>query len=177
MKCALKFAAVLLVLLNLAGCASSGGVMNESPIATGKPVSLANVLVETSSSAGVSEAERGSLNDSIITGLKETGLFGSVGGTKLDANSGGGIRIGVEIKEIQRVSDRARVWMGALAGRARITIRVTVTDLIAGNQIETFEVEGESGKSATAGTTAEAMQPAAESVVVQMAKISSLTSE
>ena len=33
--------------------------------------------------------------------------------------------------------------MGALAGRARITIRLTVTDLIAGNQIETFEAEGE----------------------------------
>jgi hypothetical protein len=67
--------------------------------------------------------------------------------------------------------------MGGLAGRARIVIQVTVTDLNSGNQIETFEVEGKSGKSAEAGTTDEAIQRAAEQVVAEMAEISSRTSQ
>ena len=66
--------------------------------------------------------------------------------------------------------------MGGLAGRARKVVQVTVTDLDYGNQIETFEAEGKSGKSAEAGTTDEAIQRAAEQVVAEMAEISSRTS-
>jgi hypothetical protein len=177
MKCALKFAAALLMLLNLAGCASSGAVRNASPILTSKPVSLDFVMVETSSSLGGLETEKSSLQDSIIIGLRETGLFGSVSENKADVNPGSGIKISADVKEINKVSDRARLWMGALAGRALITVQVTVTDLHSGNQIETFEAEGKSGKSAMAGTTFEAIQRAAEQVVAQTTKISSLTSQ
>ena len=67
--------------------------------------------------------------------------------------------------------------MGALAGQARIVAQVTVTDLNAGNQIETFEVEGKSGKSAVAGTTDEAIQRASEQVVAQILEISSRASQ
>ena len=178
MKSALNFAAALLVLLTFAGCASSGGVVrNTSPISTSRPVSLDFIFVETSSSLSDLESEKHLLNDSIVTGLKETGFFRNVSGNKADVNSGGGINIRVELKEIHKVSDNARLWMGALAGQARIVVRVTVTDLNSGNQIETFEAEGESGKSAQAGTTNEAIQRAAEQVVAEIDEIRSRTAQ
>jgi hypothetical protein len=177
MKCALEFAAALLVLLALAGCASSGVIRNATPLAATKPVSLDFVLVETSTSLGDLENEKRLLNNLVITGLKEAGFFGSVSGNKADVNPGPGIKISAEIMEIQKVSDNARLWMGPLAGRARIVVQVTVTDLNSGNQIETFEAEGKSGKSAAAGTTDEAIERAAEQVVAEMVEISSRTSQ
>jgi hypothetical protein len=178
MNRALKVAPALLVILVFTGCASSSGVVTHAgPISTSKPVSLDFVLVETSSSLGDLENEKRLLNDQIITGLRETGFFGSVSGNQADKNADGGIKISVEIKEIHKVSDNARLWYGALAGQARIVVRVAVTDLNSGRQIETFEVEGKSGKTAMAGTTDEAIQRAAEQVVAEMVEINSRTNQ
>src|SRR5277367_2313942 len=152
MKCMLKYAAIVFVLLNIFGCASAGAVKKASPVSTSTPVSLDFVLVETSSSLGDLEAEKRLLSDMIITGLRETQVFGSVAGNKADINSGSGMKVYADIKEIKQVSDSARVWFGALAGRARIMVHVTVSDINSGNQIQAFEVEGISGESARAGT-------------------------
>jgi hypothetical protein len=176
-KCALEFAAVLLVLWTLAGCASSGAVTNASPTSTRQPVSLDFIWVETSSSLGGLEGEQRSLKNAIITGLRVTGFFGGVSESPPDASSDGWIKVRAEIKKIQTVSDKSRFWLGAFAGRARIVVQVKVTDLTSGNQLETFEAEGESGKSAWAGTTEEAIQRAAEQVVAEIAEIRSRTSQ
>src|SRR5258706_14260 len=123
MKCVLNVAAMLLILSNLLGCASpSGAVRNASPISTGTPVSLDNVFVETSSSVGDGETERRLLNELIISGLKETEIFGNVSGKLADVGSGSGLKVRVEIREIKKVSESARVWAGALAGQARLLI-------------------------------------------------------
>ena len=178
MKEALKLAAPLVALLVLAGCASSSGlVKNASPISTNKPVSLDFVLVETSSLLSDLEDGKRLLNDSIIRGLRETSFFASVSGNRADTNSASGIKIRADIKEINKVSDSARVWMGGLAGQARIVVQVAVTDLNSGNLIETFEAEGKSGDSARAGTTDEAIQRAAEQVVAEIVEIRSRTSQ
>jgi hypothetical protein len=178
MKEALKLAAPLLALLVLAGCASSSGLVKDaSPIATNKPVSLDFVLVETSSSLSDLEGGKRLLNDSIIRGLRETSFFASVSGNRADTNSASGIKIRADVKEINKVSDSARVWMGGLAGQARIVVQVAVTDLNSGNLIETFEAEGKSGDSARAGTTDEAIQRAAEQVVAEIVEIRSRTSQ
>lgn len=178
MKCALKIAATFLVLLTLAGCASSSGVVrNASALSINNPVSLDFVSVETSSSLGGLDSEKRLLDDSVILGLKETGFFGSVGGNAAETNAGSGITIKVEITEIQKISDTARLWMGWLAGQARIVVQVTVADLNSGKQIERFEAEGASGKSAKAGTTDEAIQRAAEQVVAEMIEIRSRISQ
>jgi hypothetical protein len=178
MKGALQFATPLLVLLALAGCASSSGMIrNASPISTNRPVPLDFVLVETSGSLADLENEKRLLKDSIITGLRETAFFGNVSGNRAETNMASGIKISADIKEIHRVSDDARLWMGGLAGQARIVVQVTVTDLNSGNQIMTFEVEGKSGESARAGTTAEAVQRAAEQVVAEILEIRSRTSQ
>ena len=92
-------------------------------------------------------------------------------GNKADGNSGGGIEVTADIKEINKVSDNARSWTGALAGQARILVHVTVSDLSSGNQIEVFEAEGKAGKSAFAGTTDEAIQLAARQIVAKVFKL------
>ena len=174
----LKYAAILSVLLTFDGCASSGVVKNASPVSTSMPVSLDFVLVETSGSLDNLETDRRLLNDVIITGLRETQMFGSVSGNKADANSGGGIKVNVDIKKVSKVSNSARAWFGALAGRARILVQVTISDLNSGKQIETFETEGKSsGGSDLAGTTDEAFQQAARRVVAEVVKISRQTSQ
>src|SRR5882757_1983164 len=177
MKYALKIAAISLVASILISCASSGMVKKASPIVTSMPVSLDFALVETSSSLGDVGSESQFLNQSIITGLSEREIFGVVSGNKQEVSAGSGLKVEVEIKTIKKVSDNARVWAGGLAGRASILIHVTVSDLISGKQIEVFDVEGKSGKSAEAGTTNEAIQQAANQVVVEMVKISMQTSE
>ena len=178
MKEALKLAAPLVALLVLAGCASSSGlVKNASPISTNKPVSLDFVLVETSSLLSDLEDGKRLLNDSIIRGLRETSFFASVSGNRADTNSASGIKIRADIKEIKKVSDNARVWMGGLAGQARIVVQVTVTDLNSGNLIETFEADGKSGNSARAGTTDDGIQRAAEQVVAEIVEIRSRTGQ
>jgi hypothetical protein len=172
MKCGFNLAAILFVLLNLAGCASSSGVVkNASPVMIGKLVSLDFVFVKTTSSAGDLKTEKHLLGDLIVSGLREKQVFASVSGNQADINSAGGISVAADIKEINKVSDNARLWAGALAGRARILIHVTVSDLSSGNQIEVFEAEGKSGQSAFAGTTDEAIQQAADQIVAKVVKL------
>jgi len=107
----------------------------------------------------------------VCRGLRQTQFYKSVSWNKEDINSGGGIKVTTNIKEIKKVSDNARLWAGALAGQAHILVRMTVSDLNSGNQIEVFEVEGKSGKSAFAGTTDEAIQLVADQIVAKVVKL------
>jgi hypothetical protein len=177
MKCIFNLAAILFVLLNLVGCASPSGVVkNDSPVLISKLVSLDFIFVESTSSLGDLETEKHLLGDLIVSGLKEKQFFTSVSGNKADVKSGSGIKVAADIKEINKVSDNARSWAGALAGQARILVQVTVSDLSSGNQIEVFEAEGKSGKSAFAGTTDEAIQLAAGQIVAEVVKLHTQTS-
>ena len=177
MKCVFNLAAILFVLLNLVGYASSSGVVkNDSPVLISKLVSMDSIFVESTSSLGDLETEKHLLGDLIVSGLKEKQWFMSVSGNKAGVNSGSGIKVAADIKEINKVSDNARSWAGALAGQARILVQVTVSDLSSGNQIEVFEAEGKSGKSAFAGTTDEAIQLAAEQIVAKVVKLYTQTS-
>lgn len=178
MKSVFTYTVILFALLNLAGCASSSGVVKKaSPVLIRKPVSLDSILVESSSSLAGLETEARGLKDSISSGLNETGLFGRVRENQADIKPGDGIRIKAEIKSIKKVSDQKREWVGAWAGRARILVQVTVFDLSSGKPIESFEAEGQSGRSAFAGTTDEAIQRAAEQVVALVVKLNAQTSQ
>ena len=55
---AVKFAMLLLVVLNLAGCESSGWIHNASPITATKPFDLDLILVKATSSIGDLAAEK-----------------------------------------------------------------------------------------------------------------------
>jgi hypothetical protein len=167
---------ILLVLLILTGCASSGGIQHASPIATGTPVSVDFALVETSSVLTGLETEKSLLNELIISGLRARNVFGDVDGNAPAGDTSSGIKIKVVITEIKKISRGERDWAGALAGRARIVVGATVSDLSSGKRIEFFEVVGESsGGSNLAGTTDEAIQRAAGLVVAQVIEISRQT--
>ena len=165
------------LVMTLAGCASSGVISHASAVATSRPVSLDFIVVETSSSLPDAAAEERLLNDKLITGLRDSHFFGTVAGNKADTNSGSGMTVKADLQEIKRVSPDARTWFGALAGQARILVQVTVSDLNSGDPIQTFKVEGQSGASARAGTTDEAVQRAAQLIVAEMIRISRLTSQ
>jgi hypothetical protein len=172
MKYLFNLAAILFVLLNIVGCASpSGMVKNDSPVLISKLVSVDFIFVESTSSLGDLETEKHLLGDLIVSGLREKQWFTNVSGNKADGNSAGGIKVTADIKEINKVSDNARSWTGALAGQARILVHVTVSDLSSGNQIEVFEAEGKAGKSAFTGTTDEAIQLAAGQIVAKVFKL------
>jgi hypothetical protein len=172
MKCVFNLAPILFMLLNLVGCASPSGVVkNDNPVLISKLVSMDFIFVESTSSLGDVETEKHQLGDLIVSGLREKQWFPNVSGNKADGNSGSGIKVAADIKEINQVSDNARLWAGALAGQARILVHVTVSDLISGNQIEVFEAGGKSGKSANAGTTYEAIQMAAGQIVAKVFKL------
>ena len=173
-----KFAILLLVLLSLAGCVSSGWIHNASPITCAKPFDLDLILVKATSSFGEVEAEKQMLGDAIASGLRDTQMFRQVSEDQAELGSGSGIMIEAHIIKIKKVSRNRRLWTGALAGRARIWVEVTVSDLNTGKPIETFETGGESsGGSALAGTTGEAIDRAAEGVVAEVLKINSETAE
>jgi len=176
----------------LAGCASEGMVKNVSPVSTIAPISQDLAVVETTSSVGkgvkprvarspnapaetisMGDAEqRKLLNAMIISGLQETRKFGHVSGDTNAISSDSGIKVHADIKEITIVTDGSRAFLGALAGRGRILIQVTVSDLKSGNKIEVFEAEGKSSAgTAFAGTTDQAVQLAAEQTVAEVVKI------
>lgn len=177
MKCVIKSAAIFIVLLIFVGCASSNVVKVANPVMFSKPVSMDIIYVTISSSTNSLEADRHELSDAVISGLNESKMFATVTGDEMAVGSGNGIKINVDIKTIKRVSDDAREWAGALAGHANILVEVTVSDLKSGNKIEMFEVAGQSGASAFAGTTDEAIQRAAQKIVAELLKLNAQTSQ
>jgi hypothetical protein len=167
---------MLFLLLALAGCASSGAIKQAAPISTNVPISVDFALVQTSTALTGLEAETNLLNDLVISGLRGRQVFGDVDGDPAAAGSSGGIKIAIKILEIKKISNDEREWAGALAGRARILVQTTVTDLSSGKPVETFQAEGlSSGGSNLAGTTNEAVQRAAEQVVAELIRLSRLT--
>jgi hypothetical protein len=167
-----------LVLLVLVGCVSSGRVHDASPITAQRPFDLDLIWVKTSSALPEVEAEKRMLNDTLVSGLRESGLFRQVSGDKAELGSGSGITIEAEIKEVRKISKDKRLWAGAMAGRARIRVYVRISDFNSGNQLETFEADGESSTgSALAGTTDEAIEQAAAGVVGQVLKINAQTAQ
>jgi hypothetical protein len=115
--------------------------------------------------------------DSLISGLNESKMFASVSLTQTKTNTQNGINITADIKRLKKVSDEARVWSGALAGRASVTIHTTINDLKSGRLIAEFEVVGESGKSAFAGTTGEAISRATGQMVKEVLRLNALAEE
>jgi hypothetical protein len=177
-KTVFSLAALLFILLASPGCVSlpgAGRVVN--PVVTGKPVAMDNLLVTVTSLAADSEAEKTLFGEALVSGLKETRLFVSVAGNPADLEAGDGVKISVAITVLKKVTDNARAWTGALAGRARLTVRVTITDLKSGQPIEAFIAEGQSGASAYAGTTDEAVQQAVQPIVAEVLKLNAQTGQ
>jgi len=170
---------ILLLLASfMAGCAAPAGTVKKtSPLSISPSLSIDAILVETVSSSSGSDAERHRLADAILSGLNDTGLFKHVSTNRADVAGHNGVKVFADINEIKKVSDTARAWEGAWAGQTRILVQVTITDLTSGHPVETFSAEGQSGKSAWAGTTDEAIQEAAAQITAEVVKINAQTSQ
>ena len=176
MKSALTILLATLSLWFLAGCAAPTSSLNSAGPASITPnISLDSIQVETISSLPDLEHEKRILSDAIISGLNETGLFSDVGTPTTNTNSATPAIIKADITRIKKVSDNARTWVGTWAGQAEIHVHITVSQ--AGHQIETFEAEAKSGKSAWAGTTDEAVRLAAGQIVHEITRINSQTAQ
>lgn len=176
MKSTLIYFVAALSLTFLAGCAApSASINHTSRISLNPNVSLDSIQVETSSAITNLDQEKRTLSDAIISGLNETGLFSSVGTPLTNTNSPTPAKIKANITQIKKVSDDARTWVGTWAGQAEIHVHVTVSQ--SGHQIETFEAEAKSGKSAWAGTTDEAIRLTAAQIVREITRINSQTAQ
>ena len=168
------FFLVLWIAAGLTGCANSAGRITARPPGRDQPARLdGTLLVATSSHLEAMDREKKVLNDSVISGLRETELFPEVtetGTNHIEA----GIKVESDITQIKKVTDNARLWFGGLAGQARIVVQVTVSDLSSGKPVKTFTVEGESGSTARAGTT-EAIQQAAAQITAELVKLNAQT--
>jgi hypothetical protein len=169
------FFLVLWIAAGLTGCANSAGrIAAAHPGVINQPGSMEHILVATSSHLAAMDREKKVLNDSVISGLRETELFPEVtetGTNHIEA----GIKVESDITQIKKVTDNARLWFGGLAGQARIVVQVTVSDLSSGKPVKTFTVEGESGSTARAGTTDEAIQQAAAQITAELVKLNAQT--
>jgi hypothetical protein len=166
------------LLLFLAGCASpSSSVQNSSPANISPTLALNYIQVVTTSSLKGLTVEQHSLSDAVISGLNDTALFQEVSADAPTNSPVNGIKLVAEIRQINKVSDDARTWVGTFAGQAQILVHVTITDLSSGAQVKTFDAMGKSGKSARAGTTDEAIEMAAGRIVAQIVRINSQTSD
>lgn len=177
MKSGFTCAALLSVILTVAGCMSPGRGKTTQVVNTGKPVSL-DIIYVTTASAEENFGDAGQrLNDAIVSQLKESEMFATVTNQVPDASLGQGIKIAVEIKHLKKVSQEARDWTGVLAGRADISIQTTITDLQSGRPIQSFEVEAESGRAPYAETTSEAIYQAAKQIVSEVLKLNAQSAE
>jgi len=175
MKPAFQLSVLLIGLALFAGCASKADFKPAPPLVMGKPVSMDVILVNATSSLNDLTNETVLLGDSIYSSLKETQLFVKVTQNKQDIGAENGMRLNAQITHIVKVSDNAREWRGALAGRAQAMIQVTLSDLQSGKSFEVYEVLGVSGQSAFAGTTDEAIRDAAAKVTAEILKLHAQT--
>lgn len=172
MKCRCAVLAVFFFLFGLAGCATSPQATTlPPPVALAKPASLDFIRVDATSTVPNLPAETTQLKNAILSGLRETGLFANVDTARPKDVSAAGIEVRAAIKQIRQVSKHARVWYGGLAGRAQVLVHVSISDLNSAKPIEEFEVEGQTGASAWAGLTDEAIQRAAAQIVDEIKRL------
>jgi hypothetical protein len=173
-KSASLILAVLLVAVALAGCAtSSGTTMPAHPAMLRRPASMDAVIVATTSALTNLDRESRVFNDHVVSTLRQTDLFPDVNEAGDTNRPDSGIQVAIRITQLKPVSNDARVWFGGLAGQAMVAATVNICELDSGQLIETFAVEGKSGKSARAGTTDEALQCAAEQVASAVVRLNS----
>ena len=176
MKSQFAIFAVVAAHLSLAGCATSSqhAIQLMEPVKSNNLASLDFnfILVTTTTPSTDLQSETRLLQDSILSGLRETGAYARVEDSNTNAIPAG-IKISASIREITRVSAASREWYGGLAGKAEVVVRVELSDLLTGKPVELFEVEGKTGASARAGTTDEAIEQAAAKVVAEVANLDS----
>lgn len=144
--------------------------MNTGGVVAGR-TSHDTVVIETVSEAANAEPQRKLLHAFIASGLQQSGQFKRVTSSVPPEDSAPHLKVTARIKDLSKVSDGARVAVGALAGRASIVVDVELTDLPRGESIGTFQAVGKSSAGwVGAGTTDQAVQRAGEQIAAEILK-------
>lgn len=132
---------IVLIFVLLSACASRGVMINTSP--TEVKLSQYRSLWVSVSSEIANEDEMRILEDEVVRKLKSTAMFKQISGpgesaTPLD------LHLQLNIVDIYRVSQQARVFSGAMPGKAKILVDGELIDTATQQKIGDFRIEGKS---------------------------------
>lgn len=153
-----------LVLVVLAGC-GGGYNMKESTPLEAKLGAYKSAHVQTSSGDADSSEAVEPFKSKLFGELTNRGVFTNYS-TGADPGAAE-VRVSVILTGLKTVGATERAMFGAMAGKARLTAAVTVTDLKTNQELGSFSVSGKSsGGSIAAGGTSEAIDNTALGVAV-----------
>ncbi|MCX8026660.1 MAG: DUF4410 domain-containing protein [Thermodesulfovibrionales bacterium] len=154
-----RFSLIILVFVLLSGCAGQSVVRPDAEFKV-KGGITANVVVKTVIPQNQKEIDQ--IETTLLEKLKKANIFSSLveKGQKAD------LLISVDIEQMALVSRSERFWVGAMAGRAKVSGKVSVIDHYSGKSIGSFDVETtSSGGTVFAGTTDDAIDKFTDEVV------------
>jgi hypothetical protein len=163
-----RFFCTLLVLAVLCGCASTGSIKQTQGVTT-KLSTYKVVKIETSSAVPDSMPELTQLETSLIAQLRDAVIFQKVFLQASAPELAADLNLKVNINDLKRVGVASRLILGGLAGRATVSVDVTLVDIASGNTLGSFTAEGKSsGGTAFAGLTPQAIDQVAAQIVAQI---------
>ncbi len=161
----MKFSLILILGFVISGCAASSMLVVHKPISV-QLSNYKNLVVNVDTVVANSDKERTFVETLLISKLKESGAFEKIYSEKIDSLNNADIKLDVIIKELKKVSNSARIMVGALAGRGKITADIKLSDVKENNIISEATVEGiTSGGSVMAGTTEQAIDKLVEEII------------
>jgi hypothetical protein len=160
-----KSAWILIAAILLSGCASSGSVRQTQEIGT-KLGTYRVVKIETTSAVPETTQELAQLESALTTTLRNVNMFEKVFPQAVSPEAAADLQVKANIATLRRVGAGSRVLLGALAGRAGVTIDVTLTEVASGKVVGSFTAEGKSsGGTVFAGTTPQAIDQAVDQII------------
>ena len=157
--------------LLIAGCASTGSIRNSGPTLGDRFAHYDSVVLETICELPNSESQRQLLHSLVASGLQQSGSYRRVTGVLPADDSASYLKVTERVAKLGKVTDVARVLVGALAGRADVVVDVDLTAGQTGAQSEHFQAIGKSSAGwVGAGTTDQALQRVAEQIVAEILK-------
>ncbi len=152
-----------LLALSLPGCsARSSSVVNTAPPDIS---SYSTLAVAVESQVADTDKEKTALASQIMALVKPRERFKEVRPAGARENKPRTLLLTATITNVKKVGGTKRFMLGVGAGRANVTAQVNLTDAKTGKAVGSYTVKGESGGSAFAGGTEDAVNKASEQIV------------
>lgn len=162
-------AMVCCTLLALASCAGTTQIEREPVTAALTRYQAIALTVDETVDEDVTE-EMKELQERVVAAVESLHSFTKV--TAADAATAPQpcLRVEATIKKVRKVSDSARFWSGAFAGKASLTAEVRFLDE-AGTSLGCYEITGTSGSTGFSGGTGDAVANVAKDVASLIARL------
>ena len=139
-----RLSALLIALLSLAACSSSGELALTKPktdsIRPGTSVALAVTAGAGSGSPKHVQIGVQQVRADLYTTLESSGVFGDV----VDQDTPADYAMQIDLSNVRLISGSVRFWAGDWVGPSEITGDVTVTDQSSGLEVTSFTATGRS---------------------------------